>query len=513
MQFNDTKDTVEERTRTTNFEGGEAFDPDSPQMALYKVTINNLLEDTFYQDDRESLEQVIERFVAAADDDAEFPLQLASYARDEMGLRDISQLLLVLSSYHDAGKQYVDEWATDIILRADEPATIVAMHDYLTEQYGSIDGHTVPSTIPAPLRRGINDALHQFDGYQFAKYDSDRRQVNLRDVLNRTHPEPQDDEHEELFERLMLGELDDHPEVDPLEPPETWEVVISEQGNNEEAWRSVIDRMGMFAKIRNVRNMKEAGLDGEEILDDDDLEYVQDSRMFPFRFYQSYKAVKKAGVADTHIEDWLSQAIDFATDNLPDDLENTFVAADTSGSMRSPVSNKSNLQMDEIATLFAAALKRKGARAGAFADSFKELSCHHRTPTFEIQDKLNRLGVGGGTDGRTVFRYLIKNDIAVDRIVFLTDMQMWGDNRGLGRRGSAASFKQAFEDYKEEVNEDAALYMIDLQSYGDLKMPEGYQNVFRISGWNSRIINFIEYAERPGQILDVIGDRRPGDAR
>ncbi len=33
-----------EETKKQNYEGGEAFEPATPEMGLYKVVINNLLE-------------------------------------------------------------------------------------------------------------------------------------------------------------------------------------------------------------------------------------------------------------------------------------------------------------------------------------------------------------------------------------------------------------------------------------------------------------------------------------
>lgn len=497
MQFNETKES--KTRRTTNHEGGEAFDPADPQFALYKVTINNLLEDTYYQQDEDSLTQVRQRFQAAADDNPEFPLQLAAYARQEMYLRDISQLLLVLSAHHDESKQYVRRYAPKIIDRADEPMTVIAIHNHL---YGD------RTAIPKPLKKGISDALHSFDGYQFAKYDTDRRQVNLKDVLNRVHPTPQDDQHDELFERIIYGELDEYPDVEPLDTPETWETVISENGNTAEAWRSVLDRMGMFAKLRNLRNMKQAGLDSEEILDEDDLDHVQESKLYPFRFYQAYAALQDAGETDPYIEDWLSDAINETAANLPDELEDTLAVADISGSMRHPVSNNSQLEQMEIATLFTAVLMRNGARGGAFADDFTFVEAHHRTPTLELQEKIGSQSVGGSTNGWKVFKTLVEQEIAVDRVVLLTDMQIW-DSTGYGFRRDNDTVKEWFDRYRDEVNEDVALYMIDLASYGDLVTPDGYENVYNINGWTSKVIEFIEYAEKPRQVLAEIRQVAP----
>lgn len=496
MKFNTTKETVAERTKTTNFEDGEAFEPDSPEMALYKVTINNLLEDTYYREDREELNALVKRFEACADENPEFVLKLAAFARNEMGLRDVSQVLLALSAEHDETKEFVDEYAAEIMVRTDEPCTVVAIYDELFS-----------GSLPKGLRRGIEDALHQWDLYQFDKYDNGNREVNIRDVINRVHPTPRDELREEAFERLMRGDLKQYPEVEPLNESKgaTWETVISEKGNTAEAWREVKDRMGIMAKLRNVRNMKEAGLTSEEILTEDDIESVRHSRMFPFRIYQSYKALKKERLTDRHIDEWMSEAIDTTTENLPDVLKNTLSVADISGSMRTAVSGKSDLQCDEIASLFTASVGKKGADTGAFADDFEFVNAHSQTPTLELQEKVESVSVGGRTNGYKVFRDLRREGKVYDRIMLFTDMQLWNSSGWSNDK----TFREEWRKYKENVAPEASLYLVDLQSYGDLVTPEGAEDVYNISGWTDKVIDFIQYAENEGEIVQEIEDFNP----
>lgn len=492
MEFNATKEktSTEEETRTVNYEGGEAFSPKSPEMGLYKAVINNLLEDSYYEEDTDALDRVIRRFDKCADEDDTFPLKLATFARQEMYLRDISQVLLVLSANDDRTKQYVRHFAPKIIDRADEPCTVVAIQLELFDK-----------PIPKPLKKGINDSLHHFDEYEFSKYDSSRRQVNLKDVLNLCHPKPRDEEHEEIFERLMKGDLDGN-DVDPLSPPETWEVVISERGNTKEAWIDVLPEMGMFAKIRNLRNMIEAGVDSEQIFDEDDLEYVRESKLFPFRFYQSYRAIKDAGIRDEYAEDWLSEAVEVSAENLPDELANTHVAVDTSGSMNSAMSNRSTLRCVDISTLFGAVLWKKGADLSAFADDWERINPHHDAPVFSVMEEIKNAPVGGSTNGWKVPNGLREEGDDVDRIVLLTDMVMWDSTTSRFHTGK--SFKECFQEYRNEVNPEANLYSIDLQSYGDLSTPEEMEGVYNISGWNEKVIDFVEYAEKPGEVIEEI---------
>lgn len=231
MEFNKPQQTIAEATRTTNYEGGEAFEPVDPRLALYKRTINQLLEGSFYETDDEQLAAVVRWFDAAADEDPEFVLKLAAYARQELYLRDIPQVLLVLAANDDRFKDdseesLIREWAPAIIQRMDETATALAIHDQL---FGG--------TAPWPLRRGIEDALVAMaDAYTLGKYELSRREVTLHDVFNRVHPEPVDADQQVLFERFMRGDLDDYPDVEPLPSPKTWETVISERGNTQDAW-------------------------------------------------------------------------------------------------------------------------------------------------------------------------------------------------------------------------------------------------------------------------------------
>lgn len=512
MDLNPTKEDVEDRTRTTNYEGGEAFEPDSPQLALYKVVINNLLEDTFYREDQDALKEVITRVQPVAEEDPEFVLQLAAYAREEMYLRDISQVLLVLAAAKEATKPYVREYAPAIIQRADEPMTVIAAWDQL-----------LGGTLPKPLKKGIADALHNFDAYQFAKYDSDRREVNLKDVLNRTHPKPEDFQEQAIFQSIIHGELDegeawkDHytigeqetraarRDVSYLDTPETWETTISERGNTKEAWLDVLPKMGLFAIIRNLRNLIEAGVGADTILEELDLEWVRNAKLYPFRFYQSYQALQDAGVARPDLQRWLSDAVDVAAESLPDQLESTFVTVDLSGSMDSRLSERSTLTYKEIAALFGGTLMRKGAATSGFGEDHQVVSAHVDTPTLELQRRIMDLDVGHSTNAWKALRYLTENDERYDRVVIFTDEQVW-DSTGYRQTETVRDWLDA---YREHVHPEAALYVIDLSSYGTLSTPEGYPGVYRISGWNENVIDFIQYAERPDAVISEIGALSP----
>ena len=493
MEFNKTKQSVDEKA-TTNFEGGEAFEPDDPRLALTKMAVNNLLENKFYESGEESLERLQTAFNEVAVTDEVFPLKLAAYCRQTMFLRDVPQVLLVLAANTEGTKRFVKQWAPQIIQRADEPCTVVAIQ---LELFGK--------PIPKPLRKGINRSLFNFDEYQFSKYLNTNRQVNHRDVFNLTHPNPSgSEEHEEIFRRIMKGDLDTYPEVEPLDPPETWEVVISDRGSTKNAWLDVSDRMGIFAKIRNIRNMIGAGVPLEDVFTQDDLEYVQDSQIYPFQFYQAYLAVKNAGFTNPFIEDWLSEATEIATDNIDDDFGNSLVGVDVSGSMNSNLSAQGATKYVDISALFGATLWKKGADIEWFSTDTGQVNPHHDTPLFEVIDRIRGHG-GNGTNGWKVIQNALQSGREYDRIILFTDLQIWDNSRIRANN----TVRELFDQYRERISPETNLYMVDLSSYGDLVTPEGYQGVYNLQGWNSKIIDWIENIENTGEMIREIEDFDP----
>jgi len=581
MEFNETAENVAERTRTQNYEGGEAFEPDSAELALTKLVINNLLEANFYNSAEEQLEAVEEAFEACAEVNSEFVLKLAAYARQEENLRQIPQALLVLAANDDRTKQYVREYAPHIMSRADEPLDVLAYHV----------AHTGSKSIPSPLQKGIEDALHTYSEWQVAKWDQPNREWQYRDLLNLVHPNPRDEEREQIFEQIAHGELD-HYDVEPLTQTDTWESSLADdtvtikthfdewaggqsvqngiliinlierydggppelmfhtaKDGHHDGWvmknleaKSVYEKdgsvivemelslgkadkyrnelmedqsgnsMGLFPRIRQARDMLQAGVTADEIYGDVTDEWIRNSRLYPFRFYQSYKAVRDAdNIPQEEREaalDWLESAIRTSTESLPDVLEDTFVAVDTSGSMNAPVSGGSDLLCSEIAALFGSLMYTRGADVAAFASDLQEYNGDRRDTIPSIMDDLRRMPIGGGTNG-----YLIPKELdelerdEYSQVIVLSDMQLWADNSADSyklHRDSHDTFSEEWSAYTNETNPEASLYCIDLQNYGELAIPEGQDDVYQISGWSESIIDYIDRME--GDVDGMIGE-------
>lgn len=509
-------DINENKTETRNLAGGHAHEVSDPLEALRMVTINNLLEDRYYESDRDSLEKLVDRFRAAVSEDPEFPLQLAVWARQEAYVRDVPQILLALAANSDSCKEYVRAYAPGIIDRADELCTVLAFNNlWHTGDPGNFSG-----PIPSVLKRALADVIEsdKFDTYQFAKYRQTARAVSMHDVYNVAHPFGHDDspaptdEQSEIANRITKGEKDEHPDIEPLRQRRTWEDRISSAGQEGtvtvQDWRNVIDDMGLFARIRNLRNMLEAGMDGEEILGDVDDEWVRNSQLYPFRFYQARKALKIDGLMDTYAHQWLENAINIACENVPDELENTCTLVDLSGSMTNTVSSKSDLQMREIGALFGAMLGKKGSDVIGFADMAKWI---HPDPlknsVLVMRNDIVSTSVGSSTYAHKALQLIVEECTGPsgvtrgvpDRVVVFTDFQIW-ERKRFGNDPNA--FREAWEKLRAIHPEEPHLYIVDLASYGEIKLPENYPNVTRLQGWNDSVLDYIWHSEN-SQLDDI----------
>lgn len=514
VNFNETKESVAEQTKSTNYEGGPSYDPHSVELRLVKNVLNNLLEDTFYETADESLRDVKTAFDECASTNPEFVLKLAKYARQEEGLRQIPQLLIVLAANHEATQPYVRSYAESILSRADEPLEALAMQ---VDLFGT--------SIPNSLQKGIEDALHNYSEYEYAKWDRPSREWQYHDLLNLVHPKPRDEEREAIFERIALGELDSHDGVEPLRQSDTWEDALSESGKEDDVdkasvWREQLREnddghsMPIFARVRNVRNMLEDGLSGEEIFGDAcgpavTDEWVRNSGMWPFRFYQAYKAVREAegsfrNTIDSeeaaYAYEWLENAIEVSAENVPDVFDNTLTVVDTSGSMSRGLSENSELTPIEIGSLFGAITAKHHSDVGAFASSYEDLNLDPRDSLMTNVEAIRNAGPGGGTSGYKVPASLREREQQYDTVIVFTDLQLWGGN-----------FEEEWNAYRRNVAPQASLYLVGLAPYEGLVTPEGEEDVHNIQGWSDSVLDFIAKMERAGEMVASIEDIEPDE--
>lgn len=211
----------------------------------------------------------------------------------------------------------------------------------------------------------------------------------------------------------------------------------------------------------------------------------------PFRFYSAYKSLE--GIATSKAYDTLEKAIKISTQNIDRLSGKTLIAADVSGSMTWEVAGRSTVTCAEIATLLLSIANHICNETITVAFDTDLYMCN--LPTVGgIISNARRIHVnGGGTDITLPFKYLLNNDIVVDRIIILSDNQINSGWDYSGWRNSVPCQSYA-DQYKQDINPDVWVHAIDMQGYGTQQFRG--KNTNFIAGWSEKVLEFISLAER-----------------
>lgn len=184
-------------------------------------------------------------------------------------------------------------------------------------------------------KKGLAAAFHNFDEYQFAKYDRDAK-IKLRDVMFLCHPKATDEQEQILFNRIAERNLT---------TPDTWEVALSAGKDKKETWTRLIEtgKIGGMAMLRNLRNMCDASVEQSVIRKG--IKNLRGGMLLPLDYL---KASRMCPVFTRDIEDKMIDSYR----SLPKLPGKTLFIVDVSGSMGSVTSSGSSFsRMDQACAM------------------------------------------------------------------------------------------------------------------------------------------------------------------
>jgi hypothetical protein len=481
--------------RITNYEGAPAYKM-SAALELYAAVVTTSLSKTFYEGS--GLQRIKRLRELIKKNDPLFVAQLAVYAREKMYLRSVPLVLAVeLAKVHN-GDDLVSRLVSRVVQRADEIAELLAYYQAANQR----NGVKKLNRLSKQLQRGLALAFNKFDEYQFAKYNRPN-EVKLRDALFLVHPKAKDETQQGLFDKIVN---------DGLEVPYTWETQLSELGQQKFAndsekasafrakWQELIDsqRLGYMALMRNLRNMLEAGISTEHLAKVtarlSDPAQVARAKQLPFRFLSAYRELKNVkSPRVSKVLEALEAAILASTQNLKGFDENTdvLIACDTSGSMTSPVSPRSSVQMYDIGLVLGMLLQSncQSVMSGVFGDTWKVINLPRKQVLANADALRNRMGeVGYATNGYLVIKDLIARKQKVDKVMIFTDCQLWNSHY------SGESIAKYWAQYKK-IAPEAKLYLFDLAGYGQSPVEIKKDDVALIAGWSDKVFEILEALE------------------
>jgi len=453
--------------KTVNKEGHAAYSMPDKQRLVAQVLTSFFNEAKFYGDNSDEMQDTIKAVIKG---DPQFVANLAVYARREFHMRSVSHVLTAYLAHEVEGKPFVRDVVKAVVQRGDDATEIMAC-------YLNLFGKPIPNS----LRKGLRDVLTGFDAYTLAKYKGEGKAVKMRDLLCLCRPSPQSEEQSAAWKALLEG---------TLEPPYTWEVELSKNGNNAETWEKLIasGKVGYMALLRNLRNIINADpANVGKVLDTiRDPERVRKSKQLPFRFLSAYKELKQIG--SSKVFDALEEALEASIENIPRIPGRTVIAVDVSGSMGTNISSKSKVMCSEIALLLGLIANRicEDSIFYVFDSRIRRYPLSRRTNL--LREASQRVG-GGATHMNLPFEEMLYNQISADRIIILSDNQCngYGYNRG-------AAIQSYADQCRQHIGNDFWVHAIDLQGYGTQQFTGPKTNI--IAGWSEKVFDFILLAEQ-----------------
>jgi len=421
----------------------------SPELQLRRSVLACLLwEGQFYEDGVAIAGRIAEVVPKV---EAERVAALAVEAREAMKLRHAPLLLVREMARHKTHRALVAETLARVIQRADELAEFVAIY----WQNGR-------APLSAQVKKGLAAAFTRFDEYGLAKYDR-AGTVKLRDVLFLCHAKPRDEAQAMLWKRLIAGEL---------APPDTWEVALSSGADKREAWERLLAerKLGALALLRNLRNMKDAGVREELVLEA--VRGMKTDRVLPFRFIAAARYAPQW-------EEALEQAMfgcvaghshpgqEKARMGHPKLGGKTILLIDVSGSMVAPLSHRSEMLRTDAAYGLAVLLREICEQVSVYSFS-NELKRIAPRRGFALRDAIEASQPHQGT---YLGKALGEIDESYDRLIVITDEQAHDSVPSPKARG----------------------YMINVASY---RNGVGYGKWTHIDGWSESVIEYIRELER-----------------
>jgi len=361
----------------------------APEQALRRSVLACMLwEDEFYEDGVQIAGRIRELVPKV---DAAKVAALAIEAREAMKLRHVPLLLVREMARHATHRSLVAQTLARVIQRADELSEFMAIY--------WADGR---APLSGQVKKGLAAAFTKFDEYALAKYDR-AGVVRLRDVLFLCHAKPNDADQAGLWRRLIEG---------TLFIPDTWEVALSGGGDKRAHWERLLAerKLGALALLRNLRNMKDAGVSEEAVIHA--LSAMKTERVLPFRFLAAARYAPQW-------EEALEQVMYRSVAGREKLAGRTVLLIDTSGSMDAPLARRSEMLRMDAACGLAVLLREVCDAVEVYSFSDKLVRVPSRRG-FALRDAIVSSQPHAGTQ---LGHALSRLREAYDRIIVITDEQ------------------------------------------------------------------------------------------
>lgn len=418
--------------------------------------------------------------------DPEATLKEAVRLRNEENMRTTPQVIMVRAANHEKvrGTGLISQYGLDIMKRTDEASVQLA---YQIQVFGK--------PIPNALKKSWKKFLENRSEYDLAKYRMDSRRFKTLDVVALVKA------HSAEIDLLMTGKL-------KLSEEDTWEALISKEGSSKETWEKAVGLMGHMALLRNLRNLHQNGVETSLYLDKL-INTAKKGKQLPFRYYSAHKQLKSTGVSG-NVLDAVEKCLEISLGELPKFKGKVMSLCDNSGSAQtSTTSSMGTVKVSDIANLTAVltGMVSEDGYIGVFGDKLSIEPVRKSSSVFDQVEKADQIGqnIGSGTENGIwlFFDKAITTKEHWDHIFVYSDMQAghgglygvkdseyqdykWNNSRHI-------DVAKLVKTYREKVNPDVKVYLVQVAGYKDVLVPEYYDKTYILGGWGDGLLKFAHY--------------------
>lgn len=347
-------------------------------------------------------------------------------------------------------------------------------------------------------------------------FDSVGKNPSLVDIIKMVHPKPGSEEQAHLFKYILGHEdysLDNLPKV-----IQDFELFKSGKSNrlpnvdqrfltfkklSQEQWIEIAINSNWTTTRMNIDAWEKHGVYKDkrtvEIIANKlrSPELVRQSRCFPYQLFTAYNEISKNSAIPREIKEALQDAMEVATENVPEIDGNVFVFPDVSGSMSHPVTGKRSGQTTltrciDIAGLISACVLRKNPSAEVIPFNGKaiEIELNPRDSVITNANKLAAIG-GLSTYCPAPLKFIMSQNKRIDVVIFVSDNESWvNGSGGFGKRiEKGTELAQLWSEAKVK-NPNAKMICIDCTP-GTTVQALDDESILNIGGFSDQVFSAI----------------------
>ena len=493
---------------TINEAGGTAYKL-SPKQALAQYAATGCFSQTFYADASEQLEKVLE---LTKELDAEFVAKTAIYAREKGFMKDMPALLVAVLASKD--KTLFEKTFPRVIDNGK------MLRNFVQIMRSGATGRKSLGSLP---KRLVREWFETRRAEQIFK-QSVGQAPSFADILKMVHPKPKDAEREALYGYFIGREIDTDklPEIvkaferfkngDALEVPQVPFQMLTALPISTNEWTEIARNAPWQMTRMNLNTFQRHGVfknaEMVEIIANRlrDREAIQRAKVFPYQLLSAYSAASNNAEIPRQITEALQDAMEIATENVPEIRGKVYVFPDISGSMHSSVTGfrkgaTSAVRCIDVAALVAAAILRKNPTAEviSFSDAIVKAELNPRDSVMTNAQKLASLP-SGGTNCSAPLVSLNDKQASGDVLIYVSDNESWIDTLVHGRFGGSGTETMKQWNRFKSRNTDAKLVCIDIQPYAHTQAKER-ADILNVGGFSDQVFTLI--SEFAGGTLDA----------